>query len=311
MAMVYRKNMPNFVLEIKLKEHLSMKSLKQIENQDYITFNDENLIIVDKIQNLPDNVTYYSEHILIFLCTEGKMQIEYDGKTFTVHKREIFLAMPGSVLSDYMISPNFDAKVLSIKPTEVMGSQEMHNRILNSMIYVKDHPVAPLTEEDNEVIFSYYNLICNRIKMRTHNYRDGAVRSLLNAFLLEVVGMMSRNMDAAEDTASFHGDQLVMQFVKLVNEAQGSKRSVEHFASQLNITPKYLSTLVRSSLDRTPSDVIRMVTMKEIERRLRYSEESIKQISNAMNFPNTSFFGKYFKQHAGMSPNSYRKKYHK
>nr|MCR5712623.1 helix-turn-helix domain-containing protein [Prevotella sp.] len=70
-------------------------------------------------------------------------------------------------------------------------------------------------------------------------------------------------------------------------------------------------TIVRSSLNRTPTDVIKVVTMKEIERRLRYTGDSIKQISQAMNFPNTSFFGKYFKQHSGMTPNSYRKKYHK
>ena len=63
--------------------------------------------------------------------------------------------------------------------------------------------------------------------------------------------------------------------------------------------------------DRITDSLIKVVTMKEIERRLRYTGDSIKQISQAMNFPNTSFFGKYFKQHSGMTPNNYRKKYHK
>ncbi|MCR5820835.1 MAG: helix-turn-helix domain-containing protein [Bacteroidaceae bacterium] len=62
----------------------------------------------------------------------------------------------------------------------------------------------------------------------------------------------------------------------------------------MNITPKYLSSLVRTVLNRTPTDIIRAVTMKEIERLLQYSDNSIKQICDIMNFTNTSFFGKYF-----------------
>jgi len=288
-----------------------MKHLEPMENQEYITFNKEDIVIIDQIQNLPENEAYYSERVLIILCTKGKMQIVYDGINFTVHKGEIFLGVPGSVLSDYMISPNFDAKILSIKPDEVMSTQESHSGIINSLLHIKDNPVAEMTETDKEVIFNYYNLICNRIKVRTHSYQDAVVRSLLNAFLLEIIGLMTREMEAAGDSSSVHGDQVVKQFLQMVNDNQGCMRSVVHYANQLNITAKYLSTLVRNSLDRTPTDVIKVVTMKEIERRLRYTDESIKQIAMGMNFPNTSFFGKYFKQHAGMTPNSYRKKYHK
>ena len=122
---------------------------------------------------------------------------------------------------------------------------------------------------------------------------------------------MDSGQDVTETVSSVHGDQLVEKFVWMVNEDCGRNRLVEYYADRLNITPKYLSTLVRNTLGRTPTDVIKVVTMKEIERRLRHSTDSIKQISQTMNFPNTSFFGKYFKQHSGMTPNSYRKKYHK
>ncbi|MCR5065712.1 MAG: helix-turn-helix domain-containing protein, partial [Bacteroidales bacterium] len=47
---------------------------------------------------------------------------------------------------------------------------------------------------------------------------------------------------------------------------------------------------------------IHVVTIKEIERRLRYTDMSIKQVSVSLHFPNTSFFGRYFKQHTGITP---------
>ncbi|MBQ1222355.1 MAG: AraC family transcriptional regulator, partial [Alistipes sp.] len=41
---------------------------------------------------------------------------------------------------------------------------------------------------------------------------------------------------------------------------------------------------------------------------LRYSEMSIQEIANALNFSTQSFFGKYFKQHTGVSPSRYKHK---
>ena len=288
-----------------------MKHLELIEKQEYLAFNEQDLIIIDKVQDLPENSTYYTEHVLVIICTAGKMQVEYDGKCITIQEGDLFLGVPGSVLSDYMISPKFDCKLLAIKPSELMASRELHTQVISSAFYVKTHPVVHLTETDSKDVFAYYDLICSRICQKKHRYLNGEIRSIINAFLLKVVGIMDREMDIPESESTVRGEQLVEKFVRMVNEDCGRNRLVEYYAGRLNITPKYLSTLVRNTLGRTPTDVIKVVTMKEIERRLRYSTDSIKQISIALNFPNTSFFGKYFKQHSGMTPNSFRMKYHK
>ena len=288
-----------------------MKHLELTEKQEYLAFNEQDLIIIDKVQDLPENSTYYTEHVLVIICTAGKMQVEYDGKCITIQEGDLFLGVPGSVLSDYMISPKFDCKLLAIKPSELMASRELHTQVISSAFYVKTHPVVHLTETDSKDVFAYYDLICSRICQKKHRYLNGEIRSIINAFLLKVVGIMDREMDIPESESTVRGEQLVEKFVRMVNEDCGRNRLVEYYAGRLNITPKYLSTLVRNTLGRTPTDVIKVVTMKEIERRLRYSTDSIKQISIALNFPNTSFFGKYFKQHSGMTPNSFRMKYHK
>lgn len=298
-------------MQRKAKVKPNMKHLELTEKQEYLAFNEQDLIIIDKVQDLPENSTYYTEHVLVIICTAGKMQVEYDGKCITIQEGDLFLGVPSSVLSDYMISPKFDCKLLAIKPSELMASGELHTQVISSAFYVKTHPVVHLTETDSQDVFAYYNLICSRIRQAEHRYKNGEVRSLINAFLLRMVGIIDSGTEVKETESSVRGEQLVEKFVWMVNEDCGRNRLVEYYADRLNITSKYLSTLVRNILGRTPTDVIKVVTMKEIERRLRYTDDSIKQISQAMNFPNTSFFGKYFKQHSGMTPNSYRKKYHK
>jgi AraC family transcriptional regulator, transcriptional activator of pobA len=39
---------------------------------------------------------------------------------------------------------------------------------------------------------------------------------------------------------------------------------------------------------------------------LKYSVMSIQEVAYFMNFPNPSFFGKYFKHHTGLSPSEYK-----
>jgi len=91
----------------------------------------------------------------------------------------------------------------------------------------------------------------------------------------------------------------------------GRVRRVDEFARQFTVTPKYLSRLLKDTIDRNPSDIIELFTMKAIERRLRFTDMTMQQIANDLNFANPSFFGKYFKDHAGMTPMAFRMKYQK
>ena len=77
----------------------------------------------------------------------------------------------------------------------------------------------------------------------------------------------------------------------------------------MSITSKYLTTVVKAASGKTPAQWIREETIKEIERMLCHTQMPIKEIVYRLNFPNSSFFGKYFKAQKGMSPKHYREAY--
>ena len=56
----------------------------------------------------------------------------------------------------------------------------------------------------------------------------------------------------------------------------------------------------------TASSLIEQYVMKDIQYLLKKTTKSIKEIVNELDFPSISFFGKYVKQHVGMSPKQYR-----
>ena len=75
----------------------------------------------------------------------------------------------------------------------------------------------------------------------------------------------------------------------------------------MNISPKYLAETIRQVSHKTPNDWINYYVILEMRVLLKNTTKSIKEITELMNFPNQSFFGKYFKEHVGMSPSDYRK----
>ena len=84
------------------------------------------------------------------------------------------------------------------------------------------------------------------------------------------------------------------------------QRSVGFYAGQLNLTPKYLTTLIRKTSGRTAVEWIDDYVVLEAKNLLKYSTMSIQEIAYYLNFSNQSFFGKYFKSHTGMTPSAYR-----
>ena len=65
--------------------------------------------------------------------------------------------------------------------------------------------------------------------------------------------------------------------------------------------------MVKAVSRRTPNEWIDNYVVMELRSLLKNTTKTVKEIAADMNFPNQSFLGKYFKEHVGLSPVSYRK----
>jgi AraC-like DNA-binding protein len=185
------------------------------------------------------------------------------------------------------------------------------------MSLLKLYPLAHLTDDEAQLLDTYFRLLCDRMKSPTYALASDIVRSLFGTMLLEILSIIRRNSNQMierhlqdEPNSSLHKKRIIDNFMRLVEKSDGRIRRVDEFASQLNITPKYLSTILKEVMNTRPSTWIQHYTMRAIERRLRFTDMTVQEISNDLGFPNASFFGKYFKDHSGMTPLEYRNKYH-
>jgi len=114
----------------------------------------------------------------------------------------------------------------------------------------------------------------------------------------------NKNADKPAQTSRKH--EIVHGFFTLIFEHYKDAKDVSFYADKLYVSPKYLSALVKRETERSAKDCIDNYVILE-SRVLLNSSFTIQEISQQLNFPNQSFFGKYFKKHTGMSPSMYRK----
>ena len=95
---------------------------------------------------------------------------------------------------------------------------------------------------------------------------------------------------------------LFQQFIDMLNATPVKHRPVEWYAGELCITPKYLSTICKNHSGKTANEWIREHVLEDIRYYLKQTDLTMTQIADRLGFPNPSFFGKYVKEHFGMTP---------
>lgn len=114
-------------------------------------------------------------------------------------------------------------------------------------------------------------------------------------------------IEVSEGSSSKRPYQHCQQFLQLLAESVDKEHDVQYFAKKLGVTPSYLFVVVRDYTGKSPSDIIASYIISNAKNLLDSTNLTCKQISKEMNFPNQSFFGKFFKRYTGMAPLEYRR----
>lgn len=276
---------------------------------DCLRLGDNNeMMVVENFGVIPEGEFRINTHGILIICMEGMAQFDYDGCQIHLRKNDLFLYMAHSVVCNFMSSPDFNCRQIWFSRGELWNINIYGEASLADLTYLKQYPKIRLTDEDVSLLDDYFHLLCRRMRdSRPLLYLD-IVRSLISTMMLEMLSMFRRERgvgkspESQEDTTSgFHKRRLAERFIKMVEQSDGRIRKVDYFANQLNITPKYLSTLLKETINRRPSDMIHFFTLKAIDRRLRFTDMTMQEIANELQFPNASFFGRYFKEQSGMT----------
>lgn len=248
--------------------------------------------------------------IVALVCTQGRLQLDINGQTFHAEVNDLVVCPPNTFVSNYMISPDFDSKIICLSYSALQRLLHVNKEVWDMMLFLARHPVYHLDEDHQVLLQEYYALVQSKLTQPQYPYRNEVMQALFQAVFYEVCAIITPQMRAetgVENVRMRQGDLLMKRFVKLLSDSQGRERSVTYFAEQLCVTPKYLSMSCKTSSGKTALQWIHEYTLEVILQQLKYSERTVKEISDDLGFSNISFFGKFFKAHIGVSPTEYRR----
>jgi len=163
-----------------------------------------------------------------------------------------------------------------------------------------------LDEKDASSLQLLIKQLNNRVtSLNEHVYGKELLYHTFYILLYEVYGLSKKY------AVPFHHhvtrkENLVKNFTQLVQKQFKSQRNVNTYAEQLSITPKYLTETVKEITGKTAGEIIDDFVLLEAKLLLDNPALSIAEIADELHFSDQSFFGKYFKRHAGVSPKEYR-----
>ncbi len=141
------------------------------------------------------------------------------------------------------------------------------------------------------------------------NYRAGEDTGVLAAYLallLEKVKRFYTNKNGSQGFTN-RAEEITFQFENLLKENGTYTMKVSDYASELSISPVYLSEAIKEVTGRAPLHLIQEYLILQAKGLLQQSTRTISQISYELGFGEVSNFARYFKKHTGTTPNGYRK----
>ncbi|MEL7003526.1 MAG: helix-turn-helix domain-containing protein [Bacteroidota bacterium] len=135
-------------------------------------------------------------------------------------------------------------------------------------------------------------------------YHEERLKNMLVSLLYNCKAVFERHCSKEEGKPS--SQTLTQKFQQLVDRIYLETKNVSDYAEHLNVTPNYLTTIVRETTGKTAKDIIQNRIFLESKNLLTYTDMDISRIAYTLNFGEPTHFTRFFKKYAGETPNKYR-----
>lgn len=257
-------------------------------SNDFLLLRDA--IKVNKVGGMGTGRPYRISEGRMLLITQGRAVYQMNMIDYELEPYKAFVVPSGSIVVVKEVDEDFNLQSISMKD---MGENSFFPEVLQ----------VKVNNEDWLRLSEYVNLMWKVIHRRS--FSVSCVRHLQAAMLDDLKHIfVSSQQDT--DKRPTHTQHVFSKFVRLVNEYGSREHHIHFYADHLFITPNRLSNLVMEQSGETVLQWVNRAIILEAKVLLKYSELKNYEIAERLNFPNASFFNKFFKRQTGLTPLEYK-----
>jgi len=246
-------------------------------------------------------IPHRKDYYLFVLVKKGNNRHWIDFMPYTIKPDTFYFTIPQQVhLKEYAgpmegLMASFTDEFLQLE----------ENRMLNQLPIIQNPAGAHelmLTGQDMSFVEDVMR------KMQTEFNADSSWRNqMLTSWLRVLVIYLSRLYIEQFGEKSIDQCYCVLKgFQTLIGEHYSTQHDVAAYAEKLNITPGYLSEVIKEQSGKTAITHIHERLIVEAKRRLLHTDLSVKQIADELGFEDAAYFNRFFKRLTSTTPIGYR-----
>lgn len=245
---------------------------------------------------------------VLMFCVNGEAGMQINLQHYRLAPGVLVCSVPENIIQ--MSNPS-NLKVYTI----IMSSdflKKVNVNVKDQMalyLFARKHPLLSLDYPEVRTLEKYYYLLEDILQgddMHNVQIVEGVVHSLFCKLNIMSARYRKDVADEQHHTAIERDEEVFVHFMELLSQHHASERNLSFYSGKIGITPKYLSRLVKHYSGRTAAEWVDDYVVLEAKTMIKHSGYTIQEIAYKLNFPSSTFFGKYFKRLTGMSPRQYR-----
>jgi AraC-like DNA-binding protein len=288
-----------------MEQELKTISLKQIAAAvNNINLEEEVLIFEGTFNNINRVFPLRFDALIVMMIERGSGKIGINLQEYDIQKNSFVIIYPQCFVHLLDVSEDTYAKVVVCAPSALEDILPKLTDLMPLLLQNSAHPVLQFSDEEYKITSCLYESLKCMLHSTKTQFLRAKVVCLLQAIFYETLDR-SRQMEMHNPQT--RKQEIMSKFLLELTKNFRTERGVAFYAHLLCITPKHLSAVIKEISGRTAGEWIERYVITEAKVLLKSTDLSMKEISDALNFSNQSFFGKYFRQQTGVSPSVYRK----
>ena len=265
--------------------------------------NEKNIIIDDSLNRIAEvGMESYITHAF---CSAGECEVWYGGSHLHFRKGDCMIVVANRQVTHLKPSEDFRVSVVYVDLDfiNVCATHSNYGTRGGMSLYIS--PIMCLNEEEQMLCERDFEEVFRRM-MHPHRYFHGdemvAVLQMLFIDFFEFHSRIYGEADLSAETAS-----AMDRFVAMLERGDYCKhRDVAWYASELCVTPKYLSEICKRVSGQSANYWINRYAAMELSHLLKDRTLTLTDIADRFNFASLSYFSRYVQNNLGQKPSAFR-----
>ena len=194
---------------------------------------------------------------------------------------------------------------------DYMNGHTLHNDIKKYHFFdYETNEALHLSPKEEALTWDIYNKIENEYNGNQDEYSRELILAYVDTMLKYAQRFYKRQFINRAELSGKTVTKFNNEIEKYVASGQLTLKgspSVTYLADKLNISPGYLSDILKQESGKTALEHIHIYLISEAKNKLIGEDQSVSEIAYALGFDNLSYFSRLFKKEVGISPNIFKK----